>query len=113
MNLGIIGSDSFSDYHLLKSAIERHFTQLDALILCGSTRTDQLASRYAREKDVQTIIIEPLPGPEAKEILSQRAENIARFADTIIAFWNGDCRIIRYTLHQAALKGVGVIWVDV
>ena len=91
MNIIIAGSRNFNDYNLLKSSCDNLLTQFTNIeIVSGTARgADKLGERYAREKGYD---IKQFPanwdkfGKSAGYI---RNDEMAQYADMLIAFWDG------------------------
>lgn len=110
MNLGIVGSRTFSDYELMCKQLEKIKARLgidiDTIISGGAKGADSLGARYARDNDIG--LIEHLPEWEkhGKGAAFIRNSLIVRDSDIIIAFWDGESRGTQHTLTLADKKHV-------
>ena len=85
MRVAVIGSRSFSDYEFLKRTLEcLHITEI---ITGGSVGADQLAERYAQEKNIPVRLIPHTEHPETSG--ATRTFMIISLAQQVVAFWDG------------------------
>lgn len=103
MRVIIAGSRDFTDYELLKKVCDEHFSDDDTItIISGTARgADQLGERYATEKG---YAIERFPAEWDKYGKSagyRRNEEMARVADMLIAFWDGESRGTKHMIDLA------------
>ena len=59
MNVGIVGSRSFSDYKLFKEIIKKLNLNIDLIISGGARGADSLAKQYALENNIPIKIFYP------------------------------------------------------
>ena len=105
----IAGGRDFNDYEFLRD-------QIDALelpefeVVSGACRgTDKLGERYAEERDLPDPKLFPADwdkfGRGAGPI---RNEEMARYADALIAFWDGDSRGTKLMIDIAERYGLEI-----
>ena len=110
MKIIIAGSRNFNDYNLLKSSCDNLLTQFTNIeIVSGTARgADKLGERYAREKGYD---IKEFPanwdkfGKSAGYI---RNDEMAQYADMLIAFWDGTSRGTKHMIDLANKRGIKV-----
>jgi hypothetical protein len=110
MNIIIAGSRNFNDYNLLKTSCDNLLTQFTNIeIVSGTARgADKLGERYAREKGYD---IKQFPanwdkfGKSAGYI---RNDEMAQYADMLIAFWDGISKGTKHMIDLANKRGIKV-----
>jgi len=115
MKVIIAGSRNFNDYNLLKSSCDNLLTQFTNIeIVSGTARgADKLGERYAREKGYD---IKEFPanwdkfGKSAGYI---RNDEMAKYADMLIAFWDGASKGTKHMIDLANKRGIKVIVIDI
>jgi YspA, cpYpsA-related SLOG family len=96
MRVAVIGSRTFSDYEFLKETLQHVY--ITEMISGGALGADQLAERYAKEKNIPIRII---PHTENKDIPDlSRTYSIINLAQLVIAFWDGKsqgtCDLVKF-----------------
>lgn len=91
MKVIIAGSRDFNDYELLKNKCDKILSQQSEIeIISGTAKgADTLGEKYAKEKG---YVITKFPADWENKGNSAgylRNEQMAKYADTLIAFWNG------------------------
>ena len=110
MKIIIAGSRNFNDYNLLKSSCDNLLTQFTNIeIVSGTARgADKLGERYAREKGYD---IKQFPanwdkfGKSAGYI---RNDEMAQYADMLIAFWDGTSKGTKHMIDLANKRNLKV-----
>lgn len=110
MKIIIAGSRNFNDYNLLKSSCDNLLTQFTNIeIVSGTARgADKLGERYAREKGYD---IKQFPanwdkfGKSAGYI---RNDEMAQYADMLIAFWDGTSKGTKHMIDLANKRSLRV-----
>jgi len=110
MKIIIAGSRNFNDYNLLKTSCDNLLTQFTNIeIVSGTARgADKLGERYAREKGYD---IKKFPanwdkfGKSAGYI---RNDEMAQYADMLIAFWDGTSKGTKHMIDLANKRGIKV-----
>lgn len=86
MRVAVIGSRTFQDYDFLKDSLKCiHITEI---ISGGDTGADQLAEKYATEKEIPLRVIPHTDHPETLGAPS-RTYAIVTMAQIVVAFWDG------------------------
>jgi predicted Rossmann fold nucleotide-binding protein DprA/Smf involved in DNA uptake len=123
MNIGVVGSRSFSDYQFLKERLyillfgpdSPRTQELDEvkIISGGADGADSLAIQYAKESSLDWEEFLPekdkYPGNSCYAIRNQK---IVDSSDIIIAFWDGKSPGTRMTINMAKKqnKPVHIYW---
>jgi len=100
MKLGIIGTKDFKNYKFFSKAISR-FKNISLIISGGSSGTDFMAKKYARDNKIEFIEFPPDRNKHGDEAKHVRDRLIAENSDIIIAFWDGKCEGTEYTISYA------------
>jgi len=114
MKIIIAGSRNFNDYNLLKSSCDNLLTKFTNIeIVSGTARgADKLGERYAREKgyDIKEFPANWSLGKSAGYI---RNDEMAQYADMLIAFWDGTSKGTKHMIDLANKRGIKVIVIDI
>ena len=110
MKVIIAGSRNFNDYNLLKKSCDNLLTQFTNIeIVSGTARgADKLGERYAREKGYD---IKQFPANWDKHGKSAgyiRNDEMAQYADMLIAFWDGTSKGTKHMIDLANKRGIKV-----
>ena len=109
MKIIIAGSRNFNDYNLLKTSCDNLLTQFTNIeIVSGTARgADKLGERYAREKgyDIKQFPANWSLGKSAGYI---RNDEMAQYADMLIAFWDGTSKGTKHMIDLANKRGIKV-----
>lgn len=87
MNLGVIGSRTFSDYDLLKTELNK-FKDITKIISGGAKGADILSEKYAQEFGIETVIFYPEYEKHGRKAPFLRNTSIVQASDIVIAFWD-------------------------
>lgn len=103
MKLAIIGSRGFSDYDLLSRTIEFYFRdgEINEIVSGGAAGADSLAGRWAREFQVKLTEFLPDWNKHGKSAGFIRNMDIVKYADMVLAFWNGQSKGTQNSLSIA------------
>lgn len=106
----IAGTRSFDDYNLLREKCDFFFQKKKpTAIVCGEARgADTLGKRYAMEHHVPVISMPADWELHGKKAGHLRNQEMARCADALIAFWDGQSRGTRDMIEIAAEKGIPI-----
>ena len=90
MKIIIAGSRDFDDYKKLRKYCDFYLqSQTDIEIVSGTAKgADQLGEKYAKEKGYPVKQF-PADWSKGKSAGYVRNEEMAKYADALIAFWNG------------------------
>ena len=110
MKVIIAGSRNFNDYNLLKTSCDNLLTQFTNIeIVSGTARgADKLGERYAREKGYD---IKEFPANWDKHGKSAgyiRNDEMAQYADMLIAFWDGTSKGTKHMIDLANKRSLKV-----
>ncbi len=103
MKLGVVGSRTFNDYNLLKKTLDKY--DIDEIVSGGANGADQLAERYAEEKNIKTNIFLPDWKKYGRKAGPLRNKQIVENSDYIIAFWDGVSRGTLSSINLAKHMG--------
>src|SRR3712207_1495871 len=103
MKTAVIGSRSFTDYALLQHTLDTYF--ITQIISGGAIGADQLAERYAKERNIPTLIFKPYYHKFGKSVPLIRNKQIVDTSELVIAFWDGESRGTAYTIRYAESLG--------
>lgn len=96
MRVAVIGSRTFSDYEFLKETLSHIY--ITEMISGGALGADQLAERYAKEKNIPIRIIPHTVLTDIPDL--SRTYSIINQAQVVIAFWDGKsqgtCDLVKY-----------------
>ena len=103
MKVIIAGSRDFDDYELLRKYCDFYLqSQTEIEIVSGTARgADQLGERYAKERGYP---VKQFPADWDKHGRSAgyiRNEEMAKYGDALIAFWNGNSKGTEHMINLA------------
>ena len=112
MNVGIIGSRSFSDYQLCHDSILDVISprDIEAIVSGGAQGADSIGVDFAKEYNIPTQIFYPDWQKHGKGAGFIRNTRIVNHSNFIVAFWDGQSRGTQDTMQKARKKEVPV-WV--
>lgn len=95
MKVAVIGSRTFADYELLRQTLEHIY--ITEIISGGDLGADQLAERYAEDKNIPVRLI---PHVDSTANGNHPSYAIIEQAKLVIAFWDGKsqgtCELVKY-----------------
>ena len=108
-SIAIIGSKSFNDYNLLKSAMMPYIDKCDNMISGYSKGADKLGEKWADEYDIEKLIFKPdyEKHKESAEII--RNKTIIDNSDLIFCFWDGSSKGTKYSIDLAQELGKDIL----
>lgn len=113
MNIAIVGSRNFSDYGYLKEKLDSFLEDKnlnDILIVSGGAKgADQLAEKYANEKNISTMIFLPDWKQFGRSAGFIRNADIIKNSDTVIAFWDGESNGTKNSIDLGRKKDKKII----
>ena len=112
-HIGVVGSRTFIDYDFLRKVINKYLRvkQIDKPIVIvsgGAKGADQLAAKYAIEKNFELVEHKPDWDSYGKSAGFKRNTVIVNYSDVIIAFWDGESRGTKDTISKGKEKGIPV-----
>jgi hypothetical protein len=102
MKVIIAGSRDFDDYELLRKYCDFYLqNQTEIEIVSGTAKgADQLGERYAKEKGYPVKQF-PADWSKGKSAGYIRNEEMAKYGDALIAFWNGMSKGTEHMINLA------------
>jgi predicted Rossmann fold nucleotide-binding protein DprA/Smf involved in DNA uptake len=113
MKTAIIGSRSFTNYHIFCEKIQNIDVDITEIISGGAIGADSLAARYATEKGIKLTILKPDWKTKGKSAAMLRNKDIVNASELVIAFWNGSSPGTKHALSYAKSKHIPVIIIDI
>lgn len=109
MKIIIAGSRDFNDYETLKKVCDFMLSRQDEIeIVSGGARgADKLGESYAKEKGYP-IKQFPADWSKGKGAGYIRNEDMARYGDALIAFWDGESKGTEHMINLAKKHGLKV-----
>ena len=94
MNVGIVGSRSFTNYKKFEQVLDKYFENKNVnMIVSGGARgVDSMAARYAKEHKISLTEYLPEWDRYGKRAGFLRNTTIVENSDLVIAFWDGRSR---------------------
>lgn len=94
MKVIIAGCRNFNDYDLLKVKCEKILQfQRDIEIVSGTSNgADKLGEKYAKERNYKLSLFPANWDKYKKSAGYKRNEDMAKYADALIAFWDGNSK---------------------
>lgn len=111
MRLIVAGSRDIQDYHTVKEAIDTLVARgmvISAIIQGTARGVDQLASRYAREQDIENIDVPAEWHLYHRGAGAVRNRKMAEMGDALLALWDGKSRGTMNMIKAANKSGIPV-----
>lgn len=107
MKLAVVGSRSFNDYDCLSKELDRirKKQNITLIVSGGANGADRLAEQYAREHNIEILILKAEWGKYGKRAGYIRNVEIWNNSDFGIAFWDGKSRGTKYSFEIAKKQG--------
>lgn len=99
MIVAVVGGRDFNNYQLLKDTLDRF--EITKIVSGGAIGADSLAEKYAKEKNIETLIIKPDWVKFGRSAGMVRNTDIVNNSEIIIAFWNGSSKGTSDTITKA------------
>lgn len=87
MKVAVVGSHTFEDYNLLKSALDN--VDVSEVIISKATRANQLAQWYAVEQNIPYQVFSSLSPGQQKSAIADLNQQLIDACDLVVAFWDG------------------------
>ena len=100
----IAGSRTFNDYELLKNFADYKLKNIHdniEIVSGGAKGADTLGEQYARERGYIIKVFPANWNEQGKAAGYIRNTEMARYADALIAFWDGKSRGTRHMIETA------------
>jgi len=109
MKVIVAGSRDFNDYETLKTVCDFMLSRQDEVeIVSGTARgADLLGERYAKEKGYSIKQFTP-DWSKGKSAGYIRNEEMAKYGDALIAFWDGKSKGTEHMINLAKKHGLKV-----
>lgn len=107
----IAGGRNFSDYKLLKATMDKLLVNItdEITVVCGQAKgADTLGEQYVKEKGYAVAYYPADWKQYGKRAGYLRNEQMARNADALVAFWNGESRGTKSMIDLAKRYGLKV-----
>lgn len=105
----ITGSTSIKDYNLVVAALERINWELSEIVSGGSQGVDSLAERYAQEHQIPIKTFLADRETYGKAAIPIRNAQMAKYADVLVAIWDGNSPGTSNMLTEAKELGLRVV----
>ena len=96
IKIAIVGSRNFKDFEEFSKLIEPVFIKLNGMVDCivsgGATGTDSMAEKYAKKKNLKTIVFRPEWEKHGNSAGIIRNRIIIKNSDLILAFLLGSSK---------------------
>ena len=107
----IAGGREFTDYSLLRRICDQMLSGLiansEVTIVSGGARgVDRLGERYARERDIDLIVMNADWDTYGKSAGYRRNQDMSHVATHLIAFWDGNSRGTKHMIDIAKKDGL-------
>ncbi|MFB6375574.1 MAG: SLOG family protein [Bradymonadaceae bacterium] len=110
MRTVISGSRSITRYDYLKYALEHRCGWEISKILCGDADgVDQLAQRYARERDIELDVFEADWENYGKAAGPRRNSEMVGRGEALVALWDGESNGTQDTINKALREHLTVL----
>lgn len=113
----IAGSRDFCSeehYRLLETEMDNYvltFGLPDEIVSGAARGADRLGERYASENGIEITRFVPDWDRLGKRAGFLRNEDMAKYADTLVAFWDGESRGTKHMIEYAMKRGLDVFLV--
>ncbi|MGL5316725.1 MAG: DUF2493 domain-containing protein [Peptostreptococcaceae bacterium] len=88
----VAGSRGIEDYQYVRSILDKIITEDDEIVSGMAKGIDSLAVRYAKEKGKKLHEFPADWGKHGKRAGYLRNEEMGKFADTLVAIWDGESK---------------------
>ena len=111
MNIGIVGSRTFTDYQRLKELCDDILTPGDIIVSGGAKGADALGARYADENNLEKLIFKPDWAKHGRGAGFVRNKTIVENSELLIACWDGKSRGTSDSINHAKKKGIEILYI--
>ena len=105
----VAGSRSISDYGTVAHAIERSKLNPDLIVSGGAEGVDMCGEQYGKENGLPVHILPAKWDEHGKSAGAIRNEKMAKYADALVAVWDGSSSGTRHMIEEANKKGLPVL----
>lgn len=110
MIAAVIGGRDFNDYLLLCTTLDKY--PIHVIVSGGAKGADSLGEKYAKERDIQTIIFYPDWDRFGKSAGYKRNKQIVESSEIVIAFWDGVSKGTKHSIDIARQLGKELIIIN-
>lgn len=108
----VAGSRDFADYRLMAEKLDKLLSRKshdEIVIISGGARgADSLGEHYAREHNLHLKVFPADWNTFGKRAGYIRNEQMANYADALVAFWDGQSRGTQHMINIARQHGLNV-----
>lgn len=108
MKVIIAGSRDINDYELVKQAIKESEFHITEVVSGNARGVDQCGEEWAFDFDIPIKMFKPDWDKFGKSAGIRRNEEMANYADALIAIWDGSSRGTNHMIEYATKKGIDV-----
>lgn len=114
MKIIVAGCRNFNDYDLLKSKLDFYFQniEIEEIVSGACSGADRLGERYAHEHNIPVKQF-PADWSLGRKAGPLRNEEMAKYADALVAFWDGESRGTANMINRARAHGLKVRVVNI
>lgn len=106
MKVIIAGGRDFDDYNLLCRRLDYLFQRIRPTIVCGEAKgADSLGRRYAEEMGLEILSFPAQWDKYGKSAGYRRNEEMAKVADGLVAFWDGESKGTKHMIEYMQKLG--------
>jgi len=105
----VTGSQTITNYDLVKELIDRSDIKITEIISGESEGVDELAIRYAKENNIPHRVFKTNLNKYGKSASKIRNREMAKHADALIAIWDGKSRGTKNMIEVARDLGLELI----
>jgi hypothetical protein len=103
MKLAIVGSRTFNNYEVVKSALKD--LTISEIVSGGAKGADSLAEQFAQENKIPIKVFKPDWEKYGRSAGMIRNKSIVDYADKVIAFWDGISKGTENSIGLARKQG--------
>jgi hypothetical protein len=108
MKLIIAGSRNFSDYELLRSTCNEELKNITEIVSGTANGADKLGEKYALENNIKIKRFPADWNKYGKSAGYLRNAEMAKYGDSLIAFWDGKSRGTEHMINLAKKQGIKI-----
>ena len=110
MKVIIAGSREITDYDAVESAVKNSGFDITEVVSGTARGVDRLGERYARENNIPLKLFPADWNLHGKKAGPLRNIEMAKYADGLVALWDGFSNGTRHMLAQGVDYGLKVYW---
>jgi hypothetical protein len=98
IKLGVVGSRDFGDYEKMKLVLDEYKNKAWLIVSGGARGADSLSEKWASENNMKMCVFPAEWDKYGKRAGFIRNEEIVKYSDQVIAFWDGNSRGTAHTI---------------